>query len=189
VNDDVLRVEWDDGHESAYGVQWLLERSFDEDRRDPCRRIGWTAESFAAVFRSFSYEGVIARFGRGNGFSGPRTLWPGSDPVPVVRVRLGSSDGETCAETVRIYRASHRGSATAGPAVHTRTGNRVRRTDFIVFRQDFRFPVVPTVFVTSRRFTRVSGESMNVTLFNVTKFNVVACTFAQYGNKENLSYT
>jgi len=64
VNDDALRVEWDDGHRSTYDVQWLLERHFNEDRRDECRQIKWTAESFATIFRSFNYEDVIKRFGR-----------------------------------------------------------------------------------------------------------------------------
>lgn len=62
MNDDALYVRWDDGHESTYAIRWLLERNFDADRgRDEYRRIKWTAESFATIFRSFNYEDVIKR--------------------------------------------------------------------------------------------------------------------------------
>ncbi|VVC38057.1 Domain of unknown function DUF971,TauD/TfdA-like domain [Cinara cedri] len=62
---NTLYVKWDDGHESTYDLQWLLERRFNEGRQREgyqllqLQQVKWTAKSFATMFRSFEYEDVI----------------------------------------------------------------------------------------------------------------------------------
>ncbi|XP_050438288.1 gamma-butyrobetaine dioxygenase-like [Adelges cooleyi] len=62
--DDTLYIKWDDGQQSTYGLQWLLERNFNDNndyRPDHQQRIKWTAETFPTIFQSYEYEHIIKR--------------------------------------------------------------------------------------------------------------------------------
>uniref|UniRef100_A0A182NU35 Gamma-butyrobetaine dioxygenase n=1 Tax=Anopheles dirus TaxID=7168 RepID=A0A182NU35_9DIPT len=63
-----LEVLWNDGsHRSVYGLQWLLERSFEEERTLDYlhewyrpRPVVWGADGFGAVLKEFAFEEVLA---------------------------------------------------------------------------------------------------------------------------------
>lgn len=62
INDNALYVKWDDGHESTYGLQWLLERNFNDGQEHwGYEQVKWTKKSFATIFRSFEYEDIVKR--------------------------------------------------------------------------------------------------------------------------------
>jgi len=44
AKEDAIEVEWDDGHQSVYNLQWLLERSFSKDLRASFRSYVNTAQ-------------------------------------------------------------------------------------------------------------------------------------------------
>lgn len=68
TQDKELMVQWSDAHESRFSLQWLRERSFEEERqqsyledfyRPPTEH--WSGKEFPAIARHFHYAEVMQR--------------------------------------------------------------------------------------------------------------------------------
>ncbi|KAK7791561.1 hypothetical protein R5R35_011064 [Gryllus longicercus] len=66
INNNILSIEWSDGHCSEFTLKWLHERSFTKDNQEKwlndvyrLPKIPWSAADFPSVLKKFDYSDVI----------------------------------------------------------------------------------------------------------------------------------
>ncbi|GLG99378.1 uncharacterized protein GBIM_05850, partial [Gryllus bimaculatus] len=66
INNNILSIQWSDGHCSEFTLKWLHERSFTKDKQEKwlndvyrLPKIPWSAADFPSVLKKFDYSDVI----------------------------------------------------------------------------------------------------------------------------------